>query len=563
MHNRKSLFAHLISQALPLWLLLPLLVACKRTSDTSLQWPEANPTSLSLSFVSENDPRGLLLPEEKTIESLHAVVFEASTDREVTERAEERFLKVIPAEHRDDSYIVPFEEVDAISPHNYLIIFVANAPQELLRKIGSVANRAEMQKIAIEAPATGKSPIMVSKPMTQRVYDYLMRKVKTPYLLERLISRIDIQSELPEGTALTTATVEGLIDRTLLGGHEAGKVKTDLTTRVIKLDEAKIYTYGFPREEEVTLTIDGTYKGKEISPIKIRISALKLLPNKVYTLSLKPKKENSDPTDANFGVVVTLIENDLSTGTSREVEGLEWEQKFPPKTPLSYLAEYPITEEGMMATEHTSKSCGFFDLEMARSLSIEGYHFPTDREWASIFPPGTTYLLREYFTEYGDKNSEISESMVVAGKEVSSTAEYGMGEKDFVLYGLRYKTIDLYRSAWRYERMESPFEPGGYVLKITSLPVDEKTTLDMIKKDEFWEAQSANVVTRYLVAAGQKYYDVRRGAWRISSASAGYYLCDRGPESGSVFLMKFDGQELKSNQQSQSTRLFTLYLFAD
>lgn len=174
-----------------------------------------------------------------------------------------------------------------------------------------------------------------------------------------------------------------------------------------------------------------------------------------------------------------------------------------PKLPLEYVAEYNLNEEGnnFVSTQATDVS-GYFTyqeaIEKANKVTIAGanYHLPTQAEWMSIIPLDKSPVDYINFAVAYDQK-DISETVSVAGKEVTSTNDYHAAG-DGIVYALRYKGTELV-SAWRYELVPND---GHRVLKITARPLATPLTITVedIAKDSFWTGEKE--VVRQFPASG-------------------------------------------------------------
>ena len=379
--------------------------------------------------------------------------------------------------------------------------------------------------------------------------------------LKRLAARFDVINEVP-GLKLTTVSVANrIVTSTLLDVQQTGEkvATTDYTIADGKVLLHKIYSYQNSNkggtQDATSFTIQGTYKGKAIKPIQVKLQdattteALDVQRNHCYRILLKPTGDDfkpikpDDPSTA-WKIVVKVLDwneaADLGNYSDEDLanQGNVSDPKVNPSgiNLLDAVAEYNIDITGTkFATSHTNAAgfSGYFTWAEAKALKMpDGYHLPTRYEWAAILSSDNydpNNVLCVYFNQNG-ANKDVSLTVQIP-VEPSSTVttmaclqDYKQVAAESATYMIRYKDNDTYRSAWRYSYVDSPIAGEGKIFKIESVPVKASLTIEQLNKDYFANPKvSKYVKTIYLPANGFNYNLNGSGSGSARGSSGGYW----------------------------------------
>lgn len=188
-----------------------------------------------------------------------------------------------------------------------------------------------------------------------------------------------------------------------------------------------------------------------------------------------------------------------------------------PKMPIEYFAKYNLWEDEF-AKAHRTDQCSYYSLDEALQVCPDGYHLPTQEEWAGIFP---------YCKDNLDDKEGV-ESVTINGITKDYFAEY----KDN--YAIRFKRDpdmqfdNKMLTAFRYDVIGTD---STIRLKVTCRYLGEafKGTIDDIANESFWASNNKNDVVREFPMAGMLFswgekYDVNKGYyWTASAPPTNYY----------------------------------------
>ena len=389
--------------------------------------------------------------------------------------------------------------------------------------------------------------------------------------LKRLAARFDVINEVP-GLTLTTVTVANrVLSSTLLNVSQTGTdvaATTDYAVDGGKQLLHKIYSYQNSNkggtQGATSFTIQGTYKGKAIKPISVKLQdattteALDVLRNHCYRILLKPAgedfnpiKPNDDPSTAWKIVVKVLDWNEVADLGNYSDEDLanQGENLSDPtvnlngKNLLDAVAEYNIDITGTKLTDTHSNAeghTGYFTWEEAKALQMpDGYHLPTLFEWNAILAPG---FRSKAYIKFNKNNTEkdVSQTVQIPGQTgtMDCLQDYKQVSAESATYMIRYKDNDTYRSAWRYSWVDGPIA-GQKVLKIESVPVKADLTIEKLNQEYFANPKvSKYVKTIYLPATGVDYNKDGSGSGN-SRGSDGYYWAATAVGSSDAYFVQF------------------------
>ena len=353
--------------------------------------------------------------------------------------------------------------------------------------------------------------------------------------LKRLAARFDVINEVP-GLKLTTVSVANrIVTSTLLDVQQTGEkvATTDYTIADGKVLLHKIYSYQNSNkgstQDATSFTIQGTYKGKAIKPISVKLQdattteALDVQRNHCYRILLKPTgedfnpiKPDDDPKKVAWKIVVKVLDwneaADLGNYSDEDLANLG--DKPDPtvntqgKNLLNAVAEYNIDITGTKFTTSHNNAAGFsgyFTWSEAKALKMpEGYHIPTAEEWSAIL--GVTKTSHVRFSG-NETNKDDIVTVQIPGKseKITCKQDYKQVPSEKTVYMIRYKDNETYRSAWRYSYVASPIA-SQMVIKIESVPVNTKLTIEKLNKDYFAKPNVRKYVkTKFLSLNGCDY----------------------------------------------------------
>ena len=385
--------------------------------------------------------------------------------------------------------------------------------------------------------------------------------------LKRLAARFDVINEVP-GLKLTTVSVANrIVTSTLLDVHQTGEKATAATEYNItdgKVLLHKIYSYQNSNkggtQDATSFTIKGTYKGKAIKPISVKLQdattteAIDVQRNHCYRILLKPTGDDfkpikpDDPSTA-WKIVVKVLDwneaTDLGNYSDEDLanQGNLGVTPAPPassadptvnlngKNLLDAVAEYNLDITGTKFTNTHSNAAGYtgyFTWKEAKALKMPaGYHLPTRYEWTAIlgsdgYTPNSLSCV--YFNQNEAKKG-VSLTVQIPGQTgtMACLQDYKQVSAESATYMIRYKDNDTYRSAWRYSWVDGPIS-GQKVLKIESVTVKDNLTIDKLNKDYFALPKvSKYVKTIYLPATGDGYNQNGSGSGHNNRGSHGFY----------------------------------------
>ena len=398
--------------------------------------------------------------------------------------------------------------------------------------------------------------------------------------LKRLAARFDVINEVP-GLKLTTVSVANrIITSTLLDVHQTGDKAAAATEYNItdgKVLLHKIYSYQNSNkggtQGATSFTIQGTYKGKAIKPISVKLQdattteALDVQRNHCYRILLKPAgedfnpiKPNDDPSTAWKIVVKVLDWNEAADLGNYSDEDLDNQGYVPDPTVnpsgvnlLDAVAEYNLDATGtQFVTTHSNKDnvSGYFQWNEAKALDTKmpkGYHLPTVDEWMAILGAvydNNTLGKTVYIYHSGNKTGkDVSLSVQIPGKSEKTTCkqDYKQVRSEKAVYMIRYKDNDTYRSAWRYSYVESPIAGEGKILKIESVPIKAGLAIEQLNKEYFAKPKVKKFVkTIYLPTVGNKGKDGNSfKSWLIGS-DAQYWTATELDSSKAYYVIVRD-----------------------
>ena len=385
--------------------------------------------------------------------------------------------------------------------------------------------------------------------------------------LKRLAARFDVINEVP-GLKLTTVTVANrVLSSTLLNVSQTGTdvaATTDYAVDGGKQLLHKIYSYQNSNkggtQGATSFTIQGTYKGKAIKPISVKLQdattteAIDVQRNHCYRILLKPTGDDfkpikpDDPSTA-WKIVVKVLDwneaTDLGNYSDEDLanQGNLGVTPAPPassadptvnlngKNLLDAVAEYNLDITGTKFTNTHSNAAGYtgyFTWKEAKALKMPaGYHLPTRYEWTAIlgsdgYTPNSLSCV--YFNQNEAKKG-VSLTVQIPGQTgtMACLQDYKQVSAESATYMIRYKDNDTYRSAWRYSWVDGPIS-GQKVLKIESVTVKDNLTIDKLNKDYFALPKvSKYVKTIYLPATGDGYNQNGSGSGHNNRGSHGFY----------------------------------------
>ena len=398
--------------------------------------------------------------------------------------------------------------------------------------------------------------------------------------LKRLAARFDVINEVP-GLKLTTVSVANrIVTSTLLDVHQTGEkvATTDYTITDGKVLLHKIYSYQNTNKGGTTgatsFTIQGTYKGKTIKPIQVKLQdattteALDVQRNHCYRILLKPTgddfnpiKPDDDPKKVAWKIVVKVLDwNEAADLGNYSDEDLDNQGYVPDPTVnpsgvnlLDAVAEYNLDATGtQFVTTHSNKDnvSGYFQWNEAKALDTKmpkGYHLPTVDEWMAILGAvydNNTLGKTVYISHSGNKTGkDVSLSVQIPGKSEKTTCkqDYKQVRSEKAVYMIRYKDNDTYRSAWRYSYVESPIAGEGKILKIESVPIKAGLAIEQLNKEYFAKPKVKKFVkTIYLPTVGNKGKDGNSfKSWLIGS-DAQYWTATELDSSKAYYVIVRD-----------------------
>jgi uncharacterized protein (TIGR02145 family) len=161
-----------------------------------------------------------------------------------------------------------------------------------------------------------------------------------------------------------------------------------------------------------------------------------------------------------------------------------------PKLPIAYFAKYNLWEDEF-AEAHRKDQCSYYSLNEAWQVCPDGYHLPTQEEWAGVFPYGEDWM----------DDKEGVESVTINGVTKSYYAEYKGN------YAIRFKRDpdmqfdNKMLTAFRYETVGADVTSR---LKVTCRYLGEtfKGTIDDIANESFWASNNKDDVVREFPIAG-------------------------------------------------------------
>ncbi len=267
------------------------------------------------------------------------------------------------------------------------------------------------------------------------------------------------------------------------------------------------------------------------------------------------------------GNSITTSDAAIATGKNWSVEDAYANPYTPPGdtppgdvlNPLSLVAEYNVNPAGTgFVTSLTACNVsGYFtygeaDTKFTPSITIGGkkYHLPSIGEWHSIVPANSWQVRFKETNSYND----ISETVTVQGTSIAMTSDFRTGVGG-VSYALRYKGTDLV-SAWRYEYIENG---DNTHMKITSRSLKGQTgvTVDEIAKQEFWNTNAGNDVTRHFPASGY-----HRESSLNNVGTRGCFWSSSPGSSGHAFSMYFRSSNADSYSIGNRSSGFSVRLFS-
>lgn len=185
------------------------------------------------------------------------------------------------------------------------------------------------------------------------------------------------------------------------------------------------------------------------------------------------------------------------------------------KLPLEYVAEFNVGKTaGTFANSHQNDAAGYFSYDEVANVCPEGYHTPTRQEAAIIMPLfGPQFEIYLFFDTESSSN-DVEEAIKVGNKQATYLCDYKSTKGSLISYALRFKkapseketgypaaTDNKLQCAYRYEVVGQHKEGAkDSHLKITARLVGEDFagTIEDIAKEDFWNKNSANDVTRIL-----------------------------------------------------------------
>ena len=397
--------------------------------------------------------------------------------------------------------------------------------------------------------------------------------------LKRLAARFDVINEVP-GLKLTTVSVANrIVTSTLLDVQQTGEKATAATEYTItdgKVLLHKIYSYQNSNkggtQDATSFTIQGTYKGKAIKPIQVKLQdvttteALDVQRNHCYRILLKPAGDDFNPIKPNdpstaWKIVVKVIDwneaaTDLANYSDEELAALgqlDLSQTVNPSgvNILKAVAEYNIDITGKkFTTSHTNEAgyTGYFTWEEAKALTMPaGYHLPTRYEWTAILGSDNKAPNSSECVSFNQNEAkkDVSLTVQIPGQTgtMACLQDYKQVSAESATYMIRYKDNDTYRSAWCYSWVDDPIT-GQELLKIESVPVKADLTIEKLNQEYFANPKvSKYVKTIYLPAIG---YD---------------YNKDGSNSSGSGGNRGFDGSYWSATE-AQSSYAYYGYLYS-
>ena len=413
--------------------------------------------------------------------------------------------------------------------------------------------------------------------------------------LKRLAARFDVINEVP-GLKLTTVSVANrIVTSTLLDVQQTGEKATAATEYNIadgKVLLHKIYSYQNSNkggtQDATSFTIQGTYKGKAIKPISVKLQdattteALDVQRNHCYRILLKPAGDDFNPIKPNdpstaWKIVVKVLDwNEAATDLANySDEELNNQGDVPGQTInpsgvnlLGAVAEYNLDVSGtQFVTTHSNKAgiSGYFNWAEAMALKMPaGYHLPTREEWLAILGSEWEHQAYTYFNK-NDRKTEVSLMVQIPGHQgtIACKQDVKQVRAESATYMIRYKDNDTYRSAWRYSYVNSPITGEGKILKIESVPIKANLTIDKLNKDYFAKPEVRTYVkTIYFPATG----------WGYSQNGSGTSGEFRGIDSGWWSATSYDSNYAYSayftedagtgvNRDYKTSRRFAVRLF--
>lgn len=231
----------------------------------------------------------------------------------------------------------------------------------------------------------------------------------------------------------------------------------------------------------------------------------------------------------------------------------EEEADTPPPIPvpqwaIEYVAEYNLTGdgEGFLTTHdnrvnsehliHIEDAFALFDgADTTRQIDGITYQLPSVAQMSSVFPNPKPVGFN-----WAKRVDNQTETVEVGSQTITSSNDYEsveVGEKQFVIYAHRFKGTPQ-ESAWRYA-LKSYTDPVDRTLIITVKPLNQEgtTTLDDIRQEDFWSADTEGMITRVFPAAGSLYFGNNDAD---GVGDAGYYRTRDKDEAKNPYVYMID-----------------------
>ena len=399
--------------------------------------------------------------------------------------------------------------------------------------------------------------------------------ILTPIVLKRLAARFDVINEVPGLQLSTVSVVNRVVTSTLLNVSQTGSLATtdyDVVDGKVLLH--RIYSYQNSNksgtQDATSFTIQGTYKGKTIKPISVKLQdattseALDVRRNHCYRIILKPTGDDFKPIQPDdhttaWRIVVKVLDwheasTYLANYSDEDLANLGYVDptvNINGNNLLNTIAEYNLDITGTkLASSYSNKECisGYFTWQEAQELQMpEGYHLPTAEEWASVMGNDkSTRAAVRFDGRKTVKDVKVKVQLPNHSETIICKEDVKRVSADHATYMIRYKDDDTYRSAWCYSYVDSPIAGDeGKILKIESVTVNTKLTIEQLCKDYFAKTGVKEYVkTRYLPTTGCDYNRDGSGFTGFFRSEQGYYwsATEVSRDKSKAYLVLFDNR---------------------
>ena len=196
-----------------------------------------------------------------------------------------------------------------------------------------------------------------------------------------------------------------------------------------------------------------------------------------------------------------------------------------PRMILDLLDEYNFVGAAPhRANNHSNQGHQMYTHASARAIANNqhGYHLPSQEEWQMIIGLANAGLPKATGISISAKDEALLGSLFFDVNQGTTKSDYYPGplnayHETNIFYGLRFRghnmnhSTSTFFSAWRYEVIQNPKDPNGYIYCIRSRYLGPSSTLKIadIANETWWSTQDPNEVVRYLPFAGGYFAGVK------------------------------------------------------